>query len=42
MQDKVNCKYKYNPDMFDSLLREYMVEAYNALDNNDTFHYRMA
>lgn len=42
MQNNINFKYKYNPDMFDSLLRDYMIEAYKALDNNDTLHYRMA
>ncbi|MBR3622663.1 MAG: hypothetical protein IKN43_04860 [Selenomonadaceae bacterium] len=35
-------KYKYDPDMFDSLLREYMIKAYKALEENDAFHYRMA
>ena len=35
-------KYAYNPEMFDSPLKDYMIAAYNALDNNDALHYRLA
>ena len=35
-------KYEYNPDMFDSPLKDYMINAYNTLEDNDAFLYRIA